>query len=70
MSATPIIASVISAIVVIGGLVWYSKERKWSDGTRIVYKDEAEQNILDEFRPLMSRKGGRRKKKYTKKHYK
>ena len=64
-----IIAGSVSAAVVLGLVLYMFKKRKWSDGTSIVYKDEAEENILDEFKPLMTRKGGKRKK-HTKKHYK
>lgn len=69
MDKTSIIASSISAAVVLGGVALYMfKQRKWSDGTSIVYKDEAEQNILDWANQTRRefKKGGRR----TKKHYK
>jgi len=68
MDKSYIIAGSASAVV-LGGLVFYMfKQRKWSDGTRIVYKDEAEKNILDWANQTRRefKKGGKR----TKKHYK
>jgi len=68
MDKTSIIATAISAIV-LGGLIWYnSKERTWSDGTRVIYKDEAEENILNWANETRRKfkNGGKR----TKKHYK
>ena len=69
MSATPIIAGVLSAIGVIGGAVWFFKKRKWSDGSKIPSRESAEEAIKDEWRPVIeSRRNGGRRKKYTKKH--
>lgn len=77
MSETPIIASIVSAVVV-GGLVWYSYTNSfWSDGTPKVYRNEGEKNIIDWRNQSKNatvsnlsewRKQGGKKK--TRKHYK
>ena len=82
MSSTPIIITSVAAfILLVGGTVLYNRENSyWSDGSRKIYRDIAEANILDWRKQSLNatasklsewrfRKGGKRKK-YTRKHYK
>jgi hypothetical protein len=71
MDATPTILTVSAVVLfVVGSFAFYKSENSvWSDGSKKVYRDEAESNILNwRTQTRNDFKGG--KKKVTRKHYK